>query len=67
MTHGSVSLPRRSYLRRIDRRRRDDYRVVLVYLSLGSLEGAVPRLAERVRQGATRCLKGIGSALDADG
>ena len=46
-----TTLAGRSYLRRIDRWRRDGYRVVLVYLSLGSPEDAVRRVAERVRQG----------------
>ncbi len=46
-----TTLAGRSYLRRIDRWRRDGYRVVLVYLSLGSPEDAVRRVAERVRHG----------------
>ena len=41
----------RSYLRRIDRWRRDGYWVVLMYLSLGSPDDAMRRVAERVRQG----------------
>lgn len=49
-----TTLAGRSYLRRIDRWRRDGYRVVLVYLSLGSPEDAVQRVAERVRQGGHR-------------
>jgi predicted ABC-type ATPase len=46
-----TTLAGRSYLRRIDWWRRDGYRVVLVFLSLGSPEDAVRRVAERVRQG----------------
>ncbi len=46
-----TTLAGRSYLKRIDRWRRDGYAVVLVYLSLGSPEEAVRRVAERVRQG----------------
>ncbi|MDE0580410.1 MAG: AAA family ATPase [bacterium] len=46
-----TTLAGRSYLRRIDRWRRDGYWVVLVYLSLGSPDDAVRRVAERVRQG----------------
>ena len=46
-----TTLAGRSYLRRIDLWRRDGYRVVLVFLSLGSPEDAVRRVAERVRQG----------------
>lgn len=46
-----TTLAGRSYLRRIDQWRRDGYRVVLLYLSLGNPEDAVSRVAERVRQG----------------
>ena len=46
-----TTLAGRSYLRRIDQWRHEGYRVVLVYLSLGSPEDAVSRVAERVRQG----------------
>ena len=46
-----TTLAGRSYLRRIDRWRRDGYHVVLVYLSLGSPEDAVRRVAQRVKQG----------------
>lgn len=46
-----TTLAGRSYLRRIDQWRRDGYRVVLLYLSLGNSEDAVWRVAERVRQG----------------
>lgn len=46
-----TTLAGRGYLRRIDQWRRDGYRVVLVFLSLGSPEDAVRRVAERVKQG----------------
>ena len=46
-----TTLAGRGYLRRIERWRRDGYLVVLVFLSLGSPEEAVRRVAERVRQG----------------
>ena len=46
-----TTLAGRSYLRRIDRWRRDGYWVVLVFLSLGRPADAVRRVAERVRQG----------------
>ena len=49
-----TTLAGRCYLRRIDHWRRDGYRVVLVFLSLGSPEDAVRRVAERVRQGGHR-------------
>ncbi|WP_420618541.1 AAA family ATPase [Candidatus Poriferisocius sp.] len=46
-----TTLAGRGYLRRIDQWRRDGYRVVLVFLSLGSPEDAVRRVAQRVKQG----------------
>ncbi len=49
-----TTLSGRGHLRRIDRWRRDGYWVTLLFLSLGSADEAVRRVAERVRQGGHR-------------
>lgn len=49
-----TTLSGRGLLRRIDRWRRDGYWVTLLFLSLGSADEAVRRVAERVRQGGHR-------------
>ena len=49
-----TTLAGRGHLRRIDRWRRDGFRVILVFLSLGSADEAVRRVDARVRQGGHR-------------
>ena len=46
-----TTLAGRGYLRRIDRWRREGYRVDLLFLSLPSAEDAIERVRRRVRQG----------------
>jgi predicted ABC-type ATPase len=46
-----TTLSGRSYLPRIDRWQAAGYRVKLIFLKLNSPEGAIARVAERVRQG----------------
>ncbi len=49
-----TTLSGRGHLRRIDRWRCDGFRVMLVFLSLGSADEAVRRVDERARQGGHR-------------